>query len=510
VASLDLFIVNIAFPSIQRDFGGTSDATLSWVLNAYAIVSASLLIPAGRIADLLGRKRLFLAGLLTFIAASALCAAAQNPGLLIAARAVQAAGGAALVPTSLALLLPEFSPRERPTAVAIWSATGAIAAALGPPIGGLLVQASWRWVFLVNLPVGLVTAVLAMRALRESRDPAGGRFPDLLGALLLVVAISGLALAIVKGPDWGWGDARIAGLLVGSAILLAAFLRRSARHAVPVIELSLLRAPGFTAANLAGLFFWAGFGAMLLSTVLFLTRVWGEGVVTAGLQIAPGPLTAAVFAVPASLLARRIGLRYVAAAGGVLFAAGAAWRLVSLGATPDYASTLLPSMVIGGAGVGLVIPTLANAVVAGLPPARFATGSAVYGMVRGIGTALGVAVLVAVLGTPARAGALAAFNRAWDLMLITGLVAGVIGLTIRPAAGASLQDRQRHGVAHRSEPRGVGMDAVAAVEAGVDDRAHATEGDDVVEVDDRVEDAAHADGEVELLAVGLHQGRPQD
>src|SRR4029077_13097944 len=135
MASLDLFIVNIAFPSIQRDFGGTSDSTLSWVLNAYAIVSAALLIPAGRIADLLGRKRLFLTGLTIFVAASALCAVAQDPALLIAARALQAAGGAALVPTSLALLLPEFTPQQRPTAVAIWSATGAIAAAAGPPIG---------------------------------------------------------------------------------------------------------------------------------------------------------------------------------------------------------------------------------------------------------------------------------------------------------------------------------------------------------------------------------------
>ena len=438
VASLDLFIVNIAFPSIQRDFGGTSDATLSWVLNVYAIVSSALLIPAGRIADLVGRKRMFLAGLLTFVAASAVCAAAQNATLLIAARAIQAAGGAALVPTSLALLLPEFSPRQRPVAVAIWSATGAVAAALGPPIGGLLVQASWRWVFLVNLPIGLVTAIVATRVLRESRDPQGGRLPDLAGAALLVVAISDLTLAIVKGPDWGWGDVRIVGLVVASAVLIVAFLVRCGRHPVPVIEIGLLRAPSFAAANVAGLFFWAGFGAMLLSTVLFLTRVWDEGIVTAGLQIAPGPLAAAVFAVPAPIVVRRFGLRAAAAAGALLFAVGAAWRLYALDVHPNYPSGLLPSMLIGGAGVGLVIPTLANAVVAGLPPARFATGSAVYGMVRGIGVALGVAVLVAVLGAPTRTGAQAAFTHAWELMLATGLAATLVSLTIvRPREAAS-------------------------------------------------------------------------
>ncbi|HEV7678118.1 MAG TPA: MFS transporter [Candidatus Dormibacteraeota bacterium] len=177
VASLDLFIVNIAFPGIQRDFGGTGDATLSWVLNAYAIVSAALLVPFGRIADLVGRKRVFLIGMVVFVAASALCAAAQGAPWLIAARVLQAAGGAALLPTSLALLLPEFPPRQRPLAVAVWSATGAIAAAAGPPIGGLLVQASWRWVFLVNLPVGLVTTVLAAARCARRATLPGGIFP---------------------------------------------------------------------------------------------------------------------------------------------------------------------------------------------------------------------------------------------------------------------------------------------------------------------------------------------
>src|SRR5713101_8512456 len=190
VASMDLFIVNIAFPTIERDFAGTSDATLSWVLSAYAIVTAALLIPAGRLADLLGRKRLFMGGLVTFVVASALCAAAPGAGWLIGARVLQAAGGAVLMPTSLALLLAEFSGRQRALAVAVWSATGAVAAGAGPPIGGLLVQASWRWVFLVNLPVGLVTAVLAARVLSESRAPHGKRVPELAGAVLLVLASS--------------------------------------------------------------------------------------------------------------------------------------------------------------------------------------------------------------------------------------------------------------------------------------------------------------------------------
>src|SRR2546427_4076108 len=224
VASLDLFIVNIAFPSIQRDFAGTSDATLSWVLSGYAIVTAALLVPAGRLAYLAGRKRLFIAGLAIFVLASALCAAAPGAGWLIAARVLHAAGGAVLMPASLALLLAEFRPRERALAVAVWSATGAIAAAAGPPIGGLLVQASWRWVFLVNLPVGLVTVALAARVLSESRDPDARRLPDLLSAGLIAFASSALMLAIVQGQSWGWTSFRIVGLLAG-AVGVAASVR---------------------------------------------------------------------------------------------------------------------------------------------------------------------------------------------------------------------------------------------------------------------------------------------
>src|SRR5713226_9457933 len=322
VASMDLFIVNIAFPSIEHDFAGTSDATLSWVVSAYVIVMPALLVPAGRLAALLGRKRLFLAGLVIFVAASALCAAAPGPGWLIGARILQAAGGAILMPTSLALLLAEFAPQQRALAVAVWSATGAVAAAAGPPVGGLLVQASWRWVFLVNLPIGLVTAVLAARVLSESRDPDGKRFPDLAGAVLLVLASSALMLAIVQGQSWGWTSARIVGLLVGAAVLTAGFLYQSLRHGAPVLELGLFHSRAFSAANIATTLFFAAFGAMLLSNVLFLTRVWHEDILTAGLQISPGPIMAAAFAVPGSILAGRYGQRAIASIGALLFASG--------------------------------------------------------------------------------------------------------------------------------------------------------------------------------------------
>ena len=219
MASLDLFIVNIAFPSIGRHFNGASLSSLSWLLSGYAIIFAALLVPAGRWADAFGRKRAFLIGLGVFVAASTGCALAPSVNFLIAARLVQAAGGALMLPTSLGLMLPEFEPHERHVAIGVWAATGGIAAAAGPPLGGLLVQADWRLVFLVNVPVGLTGLILGARTLAERREQGAGR-PDLIGALALIAAIGSLVVAITKGQEWGWGSPATISLLAVALVLL--------------------------------------------------------------------------------------------------------------------------------------------------------------------------------------------------------------------------------------------------------------------------------------------------
>src|SRR3954468_4255187 len=355
MASLDLFIVNIAFPDIQADLGG-SDSTLSWILNAYAIVFAALIVPLGRIADMVGRKRAFVAGLVVFAVASALAAAAPSIGVLVAARVLQAIGGALLFPASLALLLSAAPVEQRTKYVGAWAAVGGVAAAAGPPIGGLLVQLNWRWVFIVNVPVAIVALVAAVRVLREERDESATRLPDLLGAVVLTFGVGALTAGIVQGPVWAWGSARVIGLFVAAAALLAVFAWRTLHHPVPVIEPELLRVRSFRAANLAGLAFFAGFGAMLLGGVLFLTRVWGEDVLTAGLMIAPGPLMAAVFSVVGARLIERFGHRAVAILGGLAFAAGSAYWASRMSVEPDYVADFLPGFMVGGMGVGLVIP----------------------------------------------------------------------------------------------------------------------------------------------------------
>ena len=220
------------------------------MLNAYNIVFAALLVPAGRLADLLGRRRMFFAGMGLFLAASAACGLAPSAEVLIGARVLQAAGAALLVPTSLGLLLPEFPPERRASATALWGAIGGVAAATGPSLGGLLIEwADWRLVFFVNLALGAAVLVPARRLLRETRDPDRGAVPDALGIALLAGGVGALSLAIVEAPDWGWGSARVLGAFAVAAV---AARRRSCgarpSHAHPVLELSLFRVRSFAAA----------------------------------------------------------------------------------------------------------------------------------------------------------------------------------------------------------------------------------------------------------------------
>jgi EmrB/QacA subfamily drug resistance transporter len=421
MAGLDVFIVNIAFPQMQADFPGTSLQSLSWVLNSYTIVFAAFLIAAGRWSDTFGRKRSYLLGTALFVAASAACALAPTVVFLVAARAVQGLGAALLMPASLGLLLPEFPPEKRHIPIGIWAAVGGIAAAAGPPLGGLLVQASWRWVFIVNVPVGLASLIVGWRVLREIRHPEAAR-PDFLGAGILTAGLATLVVAIVEGSTWGWASARIVGLFVLTALLIATVARRIAHHPSPIVEPALLKVRAFSVATLASLLFFMGFAGMLLASVLFLTGVWREPIVTAGLMIFPGPAMAAAFAIPGARLGSRFGPGRVGTVGAVLFALGGVWWVGHLGNAPHYAADFLPGMMIGGVGVGLMIPSLTGAVAATLAPERLATGIAVQTTGRQIGSALGFAITVAVLGTPHGADD---FDAAWKFMIAAGLLAGV-------------------------------------------------------------------------------------
>src|SRR5262245_19124262 len=427
---LDVTIVNIAFPDIRRSFPDASLSSLSWILNAYAIVFAAALVPAGRLADRFGRRRFFFIGLLVFLAASVVCGAAGSVDVLIAARAVQALGGAMLVPASLGLLLPEFPIERRATATALWGATGAVAAAAGPSLGGVLVDwQGWRSVFYVNLLIGIPALLPARRLLRESREPRT-LFPDALGALLLASGVGFLALGIVQGPQWGWDSARIIGSFAASAALLAAFLVRSTRHRAPVIELALFRVRSFAVANAGGFVVAMGFYSLLLCNVLFLTGVWHYSILRAGVALTPGPLMAALAAPIGGRLSDRFGQRVVAVPGSLLFATGALLFAVLTGPEPSYVSDFLPANILGGLGIGLTFAAFGSAAVAELPRNRYATGGAINNCIRQIGAVLGVSVLIVLLGTPTPENAVHLFHRAWALIGLTGAVAAILGVAL--------------------------------------------------------------------------------
>jgi EmrB/QacA subfamily drug resistance transporter len=441
MSSLDLFIVNLAFPYIGREYSGTSLSSLSWVLNGYTIVFAAVLVPAGRWADRVGRRRLFVAGLIAFSGGSLLCGLAPGVGALIAARVIQAGGAGLMVPASLSLLLASVPAPARSRAIGTWSALGALGAALGPVIGGSLVQISWRWVFWINLPVGLAAVLLARRVVPESKDEHVRGRPDLIGAGLLAAAVGLIALALVEAPDWGWGSARFAGLVIAALACGAAMVARSRRHHSPVIELGLLRSRTFSGTFAASILYYAAFGAFVLNSVEFLTGEWHYSAVRAGLAIGPGPLMVLPFArlVAPRLAARIGGAGRVAVIGCLVNVGSQVLWLTQMQAHPAYLTHLLPAQLIGGAGVGLTIPSLLSAGSAALPPDRFGTGSGVLNMGRQVGTVLGVAGLVAILTHVATADPILSYRHGVVLIIAFFAAAGVVAAGLltgraRPAA----------------------------------------------------------------------------
>jgi NTE family protein len=439
MAALDLSIVNVAFPDLERSYPEASAAALAWVITAYSIVFGALLVTGGRTGDRTGRRRTFLGGVGVFLAGSALCGVAPNVPVLVASRVVQGVGAAFLVPASVALLIAAYPPERRTQVVAQWGGIGALAVATGPSLGAAIVSAGgWRWAFFVNVPVGAAILLLGRRVLTESAVERGTGRPDYLGVVLLSGSLAAVVLAISEGTSWGWSDPRIVGAFVAAVLLGTAFVPRSLRHPEPVVDLTLFRARSFVAANAATLVYAAGFFPMLLGNILFLTGVWDYSIMRAGLAVTPGPLVVAVVAGTAGKVAARVGFRPVLAVGALCFAAGLLWYVLRVEATPDYLGVWLPGTLVVGLGIGLTFPVLSAAAVSSLPPHRFAVGSAVNQTVRQIGGALGIAILVVILGTPdGPAAAVDRFSDLWAFSAVCALTSGVIGSLIpRPGAAA--------------------------------------------------------------------------
>ncbi|MFF0453156.1 MFS transporter [Nocardia africana] len=429
LAILDLFAVTVAFPTLQTSFTGASPNTVSWVLNAYTIVMAALLVPAGRLADDTGRRRGFLIGITLFGVASIGCAVAPTLVVLIAARVVQAAAAALLVPTGLGLVLPSFAVRDHPTVMGIWTAIAAAGASSGPVIGGLLLEWGWRWIFWLNVPITLAALGFGLRVLPDIRARARRRL-DLLGAALILGATAALTTVFVQAAAWGYRSAATVGTLAAAVVLAAAFTYHVRHHPDPVVSPAVLRHRMFRIATLGVFCYYLAFAALLLSGTLYLTAQWHYSELRASLGIAPIPISCLLVSPLSGRVVARIGARASAALGGLAIAAGAGWWIALSGCGASYLLVFLPGAVLAGVSTALLQPPLFGASSL-LPPDQLSLGSGTLMMARQTASALGVAVLTAIL-TRTAGYDLTDFRAGWLYMVAMGLLAAGAGWAFRP------------------------------------------------------------------------------
>ena len=406
---LDGTIVNIAIPHIQSYFD-TTFGNIEWVMNAYILVFAVLLVPMGRFGDLWGRRKLFVGGMVLFTLGSLACGLAPSIYLLIAFRVVQGIGGAAMMPSTLSIIATVFPPHKRGAAMGVWGGVSGLASGLGPVLGGIILQyitwptvaGSWRWIFLVNIPVGIVGVVLALRLVPESKNPTAVESLDVPGIGLLSVSLFCLTFALIEGQRFGWTSATILGLFAATVVAFGLFYWREHRVRQPLIDFSLFRSVNFAAGNATGLLLSAAMMGAFFTIPIFLQSVLGFSAIKAGLVMAPMSVII-IFAAPlAGTLSDRLGSKWIVAAGMFLLAFGLAWMA---GLVPGLAKispattpmSLLVPFLISGVGIGLAVAPVTSAVMATAPRDRVGNASGVLSTMRQVGSLMGIAILGAVL-----------------------------------------------------------------------------------------------------------------
>ena len=425
---LDISIVNVALPSIQRALDA-SFSELQWVIDAYALALATCVLTAGSLADLFGRKRVFIIGIAVFTLASAACGAAFDPVFLIAFRAVQGVGGAMMFATALALLSQEFHGRERATAFGIWGGTIGAAVAVGPLVGGMLTSwLSWRWIFLVNIPIGIAAIALTARQLHESKDPEHSRL-DPPGLVTLTIGLFCLILALIEGNDRSWSSAYILTLLVVGGIGMVAFIATQARGGTTMIDLGLFRRPAFVGAQTSAFAISASLFSMWLYLTLYLQDVLKLSPLQAGLRFLPLSLLSFVSAPLAGRLAGTLPIRAILATG--LGLSALSMLLMSSVSVDSQWTVLLPGFLIGGVGAGFVNAPLATTAVSTVRIERAGMASGINNAFRQIGIATGIAALGAIFS--AKMGSHqdpATFVHALHDILLVGAATAAVGAVL--------------------------------------------------------------------------------
>jgi EmrB/QacA subfamily drug resistance transporter len=390
---LDATVVNVALPSIQKDLG-LSEANLQWIVNAYTLVFGGFLLLGGRAGDLLGRKRLFLAGVVVFTVASLLNGLATNSTWLISTRALQGLGAAFISPAALAIISTIFAEgRERGKALGVWAAIASGGSAVGLVLGGVLTQAfSWPWIFFINVPIGVVAFVLSLRLIPESTDEEAERSFDIAGAVTVTGGLMTLVYAIVKAQSDGWTSGVTLGTFAGAAVLLAAFVVTELRASAPLVRLSIFRVRSLRAANVVMFLVASGLFAMFFFNSLYLQRVLGYGPLKAGLAFLPFTAGIIVSAGLASQFAPRVGVRSVAVVGMILTALGMA-LLARIPVHGAYVPDVMPSIILTSLGLGAVFVPLTLIATTGLEDSDQGLASGLFNTSQQIGGALGLAIL---------------------------------------------------------------------------------------------------------------------
>ncbi len=421
---LDITVVNVALPDIQRSLH-SSFSDLQWVVNAYALTLAAFLLTSGSVADLIGRRRVFVVGLVVFTVSSAVCGLSTTPLMLNLARAVQGTGGAMMFATALALLAQAFHGKERGTAFGVFGAVTGGAVAIGPVLGGLITSGiGWEWIFFVNVPIGVIAVFIALTRVEDSRDPnaTGVDWPGLVtfsGSLFLLV------YALVQGNEKGWGSTEIVSFLIGAAVLMMLFIVVELRQSQPMLDLSLFRRPAFSGASIVAFCLSGSFFAMFLYLTLYLQDVLGYTPLQAGLRFLPSTLLSFIVAPIAGRLSVRVPVRLLLGSGLLLIGIGLLTMTVV-----DAASTwtvLIPGFVLCGTGVGLVNPPLASTAVGVVPVEHSGMASGINSTFRQVGIATGIAGLGAVFQHSVTHGTTAALIASGHAREIVSTAHGQLG-----------------------------------------------------------------------------------
>ncbi len=426
---------NLAFGSIADTFTGASEALVSWVASGYFIASAAFLPLGGRLADRLGRRRIFNIGLIGFVLSALASAIAPTIEVLIAARVVQAVSGAFVIPSSLAVVLPEFPAARRPSAVATWAAAGPLSAAVAPSAAAAVLGAtSWRWVYALSAPIAAVTLGLSVLLIRESKaDDGSDARLDLFGSVLAVASVASLIVGIGQGTGWGWTSPATLGTIVGALVLGTIFVIRSGRHPAPLVNFSLFRVPEIAIANLANFFMSLTSLSIWLVWPLFLTRIWDYSIAQIGLAITIGPVFAGPSALLGGRLADRYGQRWLMVVGTAICTLAVGWSVVRLGAEPDYLFGLMPTIAGFGFGWGMSNPSMNSWALAHSPQASYGEINASFNTNRNLAAAIGTAAAIAIVGSPDRVDPIAAYTRAnlfFTVAVALSFVVVVLGTTV--------------------------------------------------------------------------------